>query len=162
MKRMAVLAGALALAGCGSENTGTVETPEGRVQYTASVDGSDTDMVINSPEGEVRIVSGADQKIDLPAGFTLYPGASVVTSSTVSHAEGSGVRVAMTSAASPLQVVDFYRKQARAAGITDLTEITGGGQVTIAGRGEDGTDFSLAATSGEGATSINLMVAKGF
>jgi hypothetical protein len=162
MKRFAIVAGVIALTACGSENSGTVETPEGTAEYSASQDGKEGTLTLTGEDGEVKIASGADQNVELPEGFSLYPGSTVVVSSTTSHAEGSGVRVVMSTDASPLQVAEFYRKQARAAGITNLSEATQGSQLNIVGQGDDGTSFTFAAMPGEGATSVTLMINKGF
>jgi hypothetical protein len=162
MKRVAMALGILALAGCGSEKSGTIETEDGTVDYTVDNDGSDASITIRNEEGEVTIAGGSGKKVDLPEGFSLYPGASVINSSSVSHAEGSGVRLAMSTQASPIQVIEFYRKQAKAAGIEIMSEITAGGQIMVGGKGDDGTDFSVTASGGEAGTTVNLMVSKGF
>lgn len=162
MKKFAIAAAVLALAACGSEKSGTVETPEGTVEYSTTQDGADSTFTATTEEGEVKIASGPGQEVNWPDGFSLYPGASVVDSSTVTHAQGSGVRVVMSTPASPIQVADFYRKQAKAAGIADLSEATAGGQVLMGGKSEDGTEFNLTASGAEGTTSVNLFVAKGF
>lgn len=150
---LAGLAGLLALGACGSgaEGGDSAGSPEGV-----------STMTIDTGEGAVNIVSGANRNIELPPGFSLYPGAAVIASSTVSHEQGSGARVIMSTPASPVQVVEYYRKQARDAGIIDLTEIAGGNQVMMGGKGEDGTDFTLTAARGEGTTTVTLLVATGF
>lgn len=162
MMRFAAVAAFAALAACGSEQSGTADTPEGEAEYSATQDGANSTFTARTEEGEVKIASGPDQKVQWPDGFSLYPGATVVDSSTVTHAEGSGVRVVMTTVASPVQVAEFYRKQAKAVGIAELTEATAGGQVLMGGESDDGVEFNLTVSGGEGSTTANLIVAKGF
>jgi hypothetical protein len=162
MKRFAIATGLLALAACGSEKSGTIETPDGKVEYTATQDGADSTFTAKTEEGEVKIASGPGQTVTWPDGFSLYPGATVVDSSTVTHSSGSGVRVVMTTVASPVQVAEFYRKQAKAVGIAELTEATAAGQVLMGGKSDDGVEFNLTASGSEGTTTANLFVAKGF
>jgi hypothetical protein len=162
MKRFAIALGLLALAACGSQDSGTVETENGTVEYTTENNGDAATVTLKSDEGEVTIASGANQDVRLPAGFSIFPGATVIASNTVSHSGGSGVRLTMTTDASPVQVVEFYGRQARVAGITNLTEAAAGGQAMIGGKGEDGTEFALTAIPGENETTANLIVTKGF
>lgn len=159
MKKLVVLFAGLALAACGSGESGTIETAEGTIEY--SQDGKEGTMTLTGEEGEVKIASGG-QDVQMPDGFSLYPGAQVITSSTVSHNEGSGVRVVMSTSASPLQVAEFYRKQATAAGIANLSEASQGGMLNLVGEGEDGTTFAVATSGGDGATTVTLIVNKGF
>lgn len=162
MNRFAIVAGVALLGACGSEQSGTVETPEGTVEYSTTQNGAESTFTAKTEEGEVKIASGSGQDVKMPDGFSLYPGATVVTSSTVSHDEGSGVRVIMSTPASPLQVAEFYRKQAKAAGIANLSEATQGGQLNLVGENDDGTSFAVSATGGQGTTSVTLIVNKGF
>jgi len=162
MNRFAIVAGLLALAACGSEESGTGETQDGTVETVVEGGGDDTTVTLSGEEGEVTITDSSGQKVALPAGFSIYPGATEVSSNSVTHADGSGVRLMFSTEASAVQVADFYRKQARAAGIVELTDVTAGGQIALAGKAEDGTDFSVTAIGGEQETTVNLMVSKGF
>jgi len=161
MKRIALAAALLALAGCGSERSGTIETDEGTIDYSVDNADGDATLTFNTEEGEVKITGGSGQQVDLPDGFTLYPDANVINSSSVSHAEGSGVRLMMQTDASPVQVIDFYRKQAKDAGIEITTEMTVQNQLMVSGKGDDGTTLSVTAIDGD-ETTVNLMVSKGF
>jgi len=162
MKRIAIAAALLALAGCGSDDTTTVETDDGTAKISVDTEGGDNSMTITTDEGEVKISGGAGQKVDMPAGFTVYPGAEVINSSSVVHADGAGVRVMMSTEASPVQVVDYYRRQAEAAGIAIKSEATVGQQIMVGGEGDNGLTFSLTTIAGEPNTTVNLLVSQGF
>ena len=51
--------------------------------------------------------------VDLPDGYSIYPGASVVNTTTMNQSDGQGTLVIMQSDASPESMVTFYRQQAQ-------------------------------------------------
>ncbi|HSG35522.1 MAG TPA: hypothetical protein VLA37_13375, partial [Sphingomonadaceae bacterium] len=112
MKKIVTIAAALVLAACGSERSGTIETGDGDVDYTVDNAGGATSTTLTSDEGEVTITSGAGRTVDMPDGFSVYPGSTIVNSSQVSHADGSGVRIEMQTGDSAEQAIAYYRKQA--------------------------------------------------
>ena len=137
--RLSVAIGMLAiLSACGEEERATTPEP----QNTAI-----------SPEPQV-------QDAELPAGFSTYPGAQIVTSSRIEAADGSGTLVVMHSADSRDDVIAFYREQAEAAGVVlaDVEEINDT-VLVLRGQGPDGIDFGVGASPGrDGGTDIQLTV----
>lgn len=135
-------AAALLLAGCG---------------------GSDAEVPVDTGDGEqVLVRSGERASGGLPDGFSLYPDATIVTSTQVKSSDGSGTLIVMTTDASPVEVIAFYRDQAEAAGVTIANEANMNGMMLIGGEDPDGVAFTASASpGGDGQTSIQLSAGKG-
>ena len=163
MKKLVIVSAALALAACGSESSGTFETEDGQGTYTVDrdMDGS-ADINIKTDDGELNIQTGGQLAGDMPDGFSLYPGASVISSSRFSQGEGEGMLVMMQTADSPDSLTDFYRKQAEAAGHEIRMEVTTAQGKMISGKNEAGDVFSLnVSTDDEGLATGQLSLGSG-
>ncbi|WP_284126023.1 hypothetical protein [Parerythrobacter aestuarii] len=153
---------ALALAACGSENSGTFETEDGEQgEYTVDSDGDGMNATITTEEGTATMRSGENVKADLPDGYTIYPGAKVVSVTNVDGTGHKGSLVMMESADSPDKIASFYKKQAEAAGIKIEMEMTINGGKMLAGKGEGDRIFSINTTNNDGTTGIQLTVGQG-
>lgn len=98
---------------------------------------------------------------DLPAGFTVYPGSTVTASTTISTGTGGGVIMVMSSPDGADKVIDFYRAQAEAAGVTISQNATAGNNRIIGGESADGLALTAsAAPGGDGVTIIQLTVGR--
>lgn len=137
----------LALAACGPGAPGTADDGDGgHATATAS--------------GEAAAAT-TEQGKTLPAGFSVFPGAQVQSESSFSSPDGTGALLNMTSDASPQAMLEFYRKQAEAAGAEITLNSTKGGHVMLAGKGKDGLGFTFNAGPAEGKTSAQLMIGQG-
>lgn len=154
---------AFMLTACGSERSGEFTTEDGETaQYTIDSETGETSATIKTGDGTATLRSGADVPVDLPGGFSIYPGAKVVTNTVVSHDDGKGNMLMLETADSPDEVVAHYRKQAQAAGIDIQLEMSMNEGKMIGGEGPDGTTFSLNATDdGEGLTQAQLILGQG-
>ncbi|MFC4254827.1 hypothetical protein GRI97_05280 [Altererythrobacter xixiisoli] len=152
----------LLLAGCGSENTQTIRTEDGDVTQTVSQNGGTTTIKTTGPDGEVmELQTNTGSAVKLPNGYTLYPGASVISNSTMDHGVEEGTMVVMQSRDTPEKISAFYRKQAEAIGIRIVSEARANETVMLAGEGNDGAIFSVNATpDAQGGTVAYLMVGK--
>ncbi len=162
MKKLILLAAAAALAGCGSEKSGTFDAGDGeKGSYTVDSANGDTNVTIKTDEGEFAMQSGPGVDAELPDGFKLYPGATVVSNTKIKHNEGSNVSVMMTTPDSADAVLAFYRPQAAAAGIEISTEYKNQASTMIGGQDEAGSAFVLQVTPGsDGETTVNLSLSK--
>lgn len=134
--RAGVMAAALMLAGCGQAGE---ESPGG-----GSV----------APEAQAAVDS-------LPDGFTAYPGADVTAGTAITTGTGGGVIMVMSSTDPAQRVIDFYREQAEAAGVTISQSATAGSNLIIGGEGPDGTVLTASAAPGaDGVTIIQLTVGR--
>ncbi len=150
---------ALILAACGSETSGTFEGEDGEVgEYTIDESTGETTATITTEEGTMTMRSGSDVPVDLPGGFTVYPGAEVVSNTVVNQGQGSGNLVTMTSPDSPQEVAAYYKSQAEAAGITIQMEMATNGMQMIGGESQDGLTFSVMASPADEGTSAQLTV----
>jgi len=156
-------AAALLLTACGSSDEGTIEAEDGEtVAYEVDRDGGDTSMRITGEDGQEMVInSGTGSAVDLPDGFSLYPGASVVSTTTMNQGDGQGALVIMQSDSSPEDMVSFYRRQAEAAGVQIQMEMTTNGSMMIGGEGENGQTFSFNASGADGTTTGQLVVGQG-
>ncbi|UIP07933.1 hypothetical protein LY632_05920 [Erythrobacter sp. SDW2] len=162
MRLVLPIAAAIALAACSSEKSGSFETEGGeRGEYTVdSIDGG-MNATITTKDGTATMQSGENVKADLPDGFTVYPGAKVVSATNVDSPESKGSLLMMETSDSPDKVAAFYRKQAEAAGIKIEMEMTVNGGKMIGGKGPDERVFSLNTTNNDGKTGIQLTVGQG-
>ena len=164
MKKLLILtAVGLLAAGGGNETSGTIEGEDGqKVDYAVSQEGGETNVTMKSEDGTVNVQSGANVAVDLPMGFSLYPGAKVVSNTKVAQADGSGALLVLESSASAADMVGFYRKQAESAGIKIAMEMNTNGTQMIAGESADGkSTFSFTATPGGDTTTAQLTVGAG-
>lgn len=155
MRFAAIIPATLILAACGSQgdNAANADT-----SYSVDEESGVTTSQITTPDGTAKMESGAGVKANLPDGFTIMPGAKVVSASNISTEQGSG-SMTMLEIASPAEdVIAHYRKQAEAAGIKIQLEMNNEGTRMIGGEGEGGLTFSLTASEADGSTNAQLMI----
>ncbi|MEL6237340.1 MAG: hypothetical protein AAFQ90_01975 [Pseudomonadota bacterium] len=151
----------LALAGCGAETSGTLTGEDGEEgDYTINRETGETTATIKTDEGTVTMRSGADVPVELPAGFTVYPGAEVVSNTVVNQGKGSGVLLNMSSADSAQKVAAFYKAQAEKAGIKIEMEMSVNEGQIIGGQSAEGLTFSIMATPEGAGTSAQLTIGR--
>lgn len=98
---------------------------------------------------------------NLPEGFTPYPAADVTAGTAISTGTGGGVIMVMASTDPAEKVIDFYRAQAEAAGVTISQSATAGSNHIIGGEGPDGLALTASAAPGaDGVTIIQLTVGR--
>ena len=160
----AIAVGALALSACGSEPSATFSTEDGEtVEVTGGEDSSGgTTMRITGPDGEEIVArTGEGIELALPDGFSMYPGAKIVQSTVVTGgSEGAGGLIIFESDNSPKEITDFYRKQAKDAGITIQIDADMNGSKMLAGE-KEGSEigFMVSASREDGdLTRAQLMV----
>ena len=157
MRKLAIVSGAMLLAACGSSESGTIETDDGTVEYEADTSGDGVEMSFTDDEGnETTLTSGSNVEVDLPDGFSIYPGAEIVQNTVVDGADGQGSMIIMTSSDTPQEMVNHFRSQAEAAGIDIQMEMTSGDTRIIGGEGPDDRFFSFTA-SGEGDETTGML-----
>ncbi len=149
----------LGLSGCSSERSGEFTTEEGDTgSYSVDPDRGETNMTITTDEGTTTLRSGSDVPIDLPLGFSVYPGAAVTSNSVVDHNGGEGSMVIFDTSDSPDEVVAFYREQAEAAGIEIKVDLTINDGRMLGGEGSDGEVFTINVSANEQGANGQLMV----
>ncbi|MBI1404155.1 MAG: hypothetical protein GC147_13210 [Porphyrobacter sp.] len=164
MRRLAlVLAGgaAVGLAGCGSETSGEFTTEDGgNAEYTIDKDSGETSMTIKGEDGTATLRSGADVPISLPDGFSLYPGARVITNTVVDQPDGKGTMVMFETTEAADEVIAHFREQARQAGFDIQIDAKMGESLMIGGeRKTDGATLSVTANANAGdATTGQLII----
>ena len=159
MRATITLASAILLAACGSDTSGTFETGDGEEgSYTVNQDGGEVTAEITSDEGTTTIRSGESVEVDLPDGYSMYPGARIVSATTMSGVSNNGSMVFFESDAAPEDVVTHFRKQAEADGVKIQMEMKTGDTQILSGEGDDGRIFSITVNDEGGTSSGSLMV----
>ena len=152
---------ALTLMSCGGPDEGEVTTADGKAEYTVDADGRDSEIRFTDTDGNETVInSGTAVEAELPDGFTVYPGARIVSNTTMSGAQGAGSLVSIASDDPLDEVVAFYRQQAEAAGVEIEMEMKNGEAVMIGGESPDGLFFSFNASPEGGGTSGVLMAGR--
>jgi uncharacterized lipoprotein len=154
---------ALMLAACGSEKTGEFTTEDGKnAAYSIDENTGETSMTITGEDGDASLRAGANVPVNLPDGFTLFPGTKVINNAVVNQPDGQGTMITFESAAAADKVVAHYRDAAKAAGFDIQVEMNTNGTLTVAAeRKADSTTMSVTASPGEGgkATTGQIIIA---
>lgn len=151
MHKYLILPVTLALAACGSSDderaSGSFDAGDGdKGTYSVRGDDENSETVIKSDKGEVRIATGDKVAEDLPMGIKLYPGAEVQTSMTGMGEGKSGAMVVLKTTDSVDDVISFYRKQMKSKGIEVKSEVKSGDMQMIGGERSDGEGVHISAT----------------
>ncbi|MBD2841281.1 hypothetical protein [Erythrobacter rubeus] len=162
-RTITIACAATLLSACGSETSGEFTTADGETgEYSIDNSTGETTATIETADGTATLRSGADVPVDLPDGFSLYPGASVVTNTVVNQGEGTRVvLLSFESNDSPEDIADYYKDQAEAAGIAIEVDATINGGRMLAGKAQDGSVFAVNATAEDGKTSGQLTTGLG-
>ncbi len=141
---------ALILAACGSETSGEFTTENGEnAEYTINKETGETSMTVEGPDGPATLRSGADVPVNLPAGFSLFPGSKVVTNTVVSQPDGTGTMVMFETDVAADKVIAHFRDEAADAGFEIQIDANMNGNLMIGGeRKADGSTLSVTATDG--------------
>jgi hypothetical protein len=150
-----VCAAAALLAACGSSKSDDVD----KRTYTIDQSNGTTKLTIKDEKGSTLAIDTQDStSAGFPEGYSPYPGAKVVSNSTVAEGQGNATMILMETSAAPDKVATFYRNEARAAGVKiALDEQAGGGRV-LSGQTAGGQAFTLQANPEKSGTSISLLV----
>ncbi|MDC8754541.1 hypothetical protein OIK40_07805 [Erythrobacter sp. sf7] len=152
---------ALALAACGSETSGEFTTEDGETaEYTIDKNTGETSMTLEGEDGTATLRSGADVPVDLPDGFSLYPGAKVITNTVVNQPDGTGTMVMFETGDAADKVIAHFRKEAEEAGFAIQIDANMNGSLMIGGeRKKDGSTLSVTANTHQGdATTGQLII----
>ena len=149
-----ILAGvlAVALASCGGGDDAEDGVSGGTYQRTVDV---------GDEGGKMDTRVGGDIEVDLPAGFSVYPGAKVIATNVVTLPQGKGRTVFMQSQDPVGEVADYYRKQATDAGIEFSNEMNSGDTQLLAGTAPSGTSMNIMVATNDEGTTIQLTVSEG-
>lgn len=156
-------ASVLALAACGSESSGEFTTEDGETgEYVIDNDGESASMTVETPEGTVRMRTGAETPTDLPAGFTMISGANVLSNTIIDQGETKGSLTTFQSEMSVDDILAHYRGEAESAGITIQIETNMNGVQLIGGENEqNGSTFSVSAfQNDEGLSQVQLTISE--
>lgn len=176
---MMVTAATLALAGCGDKDAAADSDGSASVKISIASDSDsagagDTAVTVTETgadkvpsEVEINLPGGIGGKVNLPAGVLneskfdidgvgLYPDATVgsinVNASDKGAAHGAIVRIGFAAPADAAVIADWYQQQfeARKVAVTRTGE-------TLAGKTEDGDDFTLAVTQASAGRSKGML-----
>jgi hypothetical protein len=151
MYKYLILPATLMIAACGSGDneraSGNFDDGDGnKGSYSVRGDDENSETVIKSDKGEVRIATGDKALKDLPMDIKLYPGAEVQTSMAGMGEGKSGAMLVFQTSDSVDDVIYFYRKQMKSKDITIKTEVKSGDMQMIGGERADGEGVHISAT----------------
>ncbi|WP_298334313.1 hypothetical protein [uncultured Erythrobacter sp.] len=140
-------AGALLLIGCGSETSGEFTTDDGETgEYTIDQTSGESSMTVETEDGTVSMRTNTETPDSLPAGFTLFSGAEVLSNTIIDQGDTKGSLTTFRTDETPDEIVAHYREEAEDAGITIQIETSMNGGKMIGGENEQtGTTFSVSA-----------------
>ena len=160
--RIMLLAGVLALTACGSSEEGTVSDEDGVEVGSYAMANGETTASIRGEDGSVTSMrSGSQVAANLPEGFTLADGLTVLNTTNVERGEGRYLMLTMEGSQPVSDVVSHYRKEALAAGVDVNVDVSTGETTTIAGESKDGLAFSLMASRSGDKTAVQLTLNQG-
>ncbi len=128
MKRFVILAACAALAACGSK--------------------SDDEGGVSAKIGDTEV--SANGKVELPAGYDVYPGANVTSNTKLANAGSTDYNVIMETSDAPDKVIAYYTKQAAAGGFTVPAVTKDGDTQSTTARTDSGNIFSVQAFPADG------------
>ena len=141
------------LASCGSSDDGDGDgyaaDDGGDATYSASLGGDDNN---------VDIRAGGNIEVDLPDGYSVYPGAKVVTSMTTNTVAGKGKTIIMESNDAAGKIVSFYREQAESAGVEFAMEMNSEDSSLLSGQTPEKQAFNLVVSGGDGKSTVQLSI----
>jgi hypothetical protein len=156
-------AGLLALSACGGEKTQTVSTADGgTATVTADRDGETATIEAKGDDGSTSTMvagTGAKWPDDAPAYAAAYPGAALQMAMSGSSADGAGTFLNFSTSDAPSKVIDFYKAQAKAAGLGNETNVDTQGMRMFAATSPEGRTLSVQATAENGVTNVALSYA---
>jgi hypothetical protein len=164
MNKLLILPLVLITAACGGNDqvaSGTFDDGDGNEgSYSVRGDDENSETVIKSDEGEVRISTGSKASADLPMGIAIYPDADVQSSISGLDGQSSGAMVVLKIDASQNDVIDFYRAQLKSKGIDIKTEVKAGDMQMIGGEGKNGEGVNISVTT-DPSGGVNAMIIGG-
>ena len=167
MNRFFLLPLSIALVSCGSADneiaSGEFDDGDGNSgSFSVTGDDDNSETVIKSGDGEVRIATGTKAVEDLPMGIDLYPGAEIQTSMSGAGDGKSGAMIIFKTDDEQQNVIDFYKDQMKSKGIAIKTDLRVGDMQMIGGERSDGEGLNLSVTKdNEGGTTTTLIAGEG-
>lgn len=164
MRRLILpMAALVSLSACGSETSDGFTTENGDSgEYKIDADTGEATATIKTEDGTATFRTGADVPVELPAGFSLYPGAKVTSNSRFDEDGGNKVvLLKFESEDSGEDIAAFYRAAATKAGFEILIDATMNGGTLITGENKKGRVFTLSTSSEERVTSAQLTTGLG-
>ena len=129
-------------------------------QQEQAAEQAGTTMEVKGPDGEATTIrSGVESGEALPAGFALYPGAKLITSTALT-AEGKENRSGMVgfeTADTPDKVIAFYKNAAARAGYSLEGEIVMPDMAMLGGKKAGAEPFQLIVNTADGKSTATLI-----
>jgi hypothetical protein len=160
-RRVILIAISALVAACGSEQSGTIAAPDGETaEYRIDETTGETRMTITTQEGKATMRSGSSVPIELPKGFLLFPGSTVVSNTVVNKPDGLGTMVMFEAPANGTDIIAHFKRQAEAGGFAIELEATMNDTMMLSGkRASDGTSFLVNTFASEdGKTGGQLVI----
>lgn len=156
---------ALALTACSAQTDEDEPEVRGSIRMDAAAgaaDGGKMQAQIRGKDGQtIDVSSDPAAPVALPAGFTLFPGATVKSNTALQMGEGKAAVVAFDSDAAPAAIAAHYRRQAQSAGMDITHDVAGASGIELQGEKGSGSGFQLAVQAAGAGSKATLMVGSG-
>lgn len=133
---------AFILAGCGDQARDGGK-PAGGKRLARATAGADAEPMMRS---------GPQVPVHLPPGFTLYPGARVISNTVIERGGKRGALLVFETPDPLAKVMLFYRAQAAAAGMTLELDLGGDDRASLGGTLRSGAHMTLSGRQESGVT----------
>ena len=100
--------------------------------------------------------SGPKTPVMLPPGFTLYPGAEVVSSTVVARGGERHILVVFDTPEPIAKILLYYRAEAQAAGVLLAFDLGGKERASLGGILPGGGELAIAARRGPAGTRVEF------
>lgn len=142
-----------ACGGPGGQEPAPQSTPNIEPKLTT---GEERTRIAAKGQTPATLRSGPRVPVVLPRGFTLYPGAEVVSNTVVERGAMRPMLLVFRTPASIEQVMLYYRAQARAAGMTVEVDLAGRGRASLGGTLRSGGAVAIVARREERMTRVEF------
>jgi hypothetical protein len=150
----------LAVASCGkSDNGKTVTYSNSNGTVTATQGGDQEHVVVHSANGTATLDANPNGNVhaSMPDFAPLYPGAKVTSSLAGANNNGTtGAMVTFTVAASPSDVIGFYKQKASTAGLPQTASADVNNTLMFVA-GKDKKSISVTASSSNDVTQVEVI-----
>jgi hypothetical protein len=148
-------------AGCTSEESKTVVTPEGKATVTTKTDEGKSVVKVETKEGTLTVKSGPQAASEADVGVPIYPGAKVVSSSQLAETKDAASGIASTHSMTTNdnfdKVVSFYKSNLK--DVQHSMDQTMGDQkmsMFMTGKEGDMRTIQIMASTAGGPTNIQI------
>ena len=161
MRNIGLLAASACLLAACDSDTASYDSGDGSMTVETDDDGV-TQGRITTDTGDRIDFTANDSEVELPFGFTIFPGGEVTQNASMTQGAGQGAMVGFTTEAPASDVIAHYRGEAETAGFEVSTISQSDGFEMLTGEQPDGEGSIIVMIAQDGASQeVTLTVGDG-